>query len=80
MDTVVRTKQGLIEGFSEDGIFKFLGVPYAEPPISALHQQFSMLGEFENHVIDTIGHDPDDTFAAVRAGLVSGRFRLGATS
>jgi predicted kinase len=49
-------------------------------PISALHQQFSMLGEFENHVIETIGHDPDDTFAAVRAGLVSGRFRLGATS
>ena len=33
MDTTVRTKQGLIEGFSEDGIFKFLGVPYAEPPV-----------------------------------------------
>jgi len=33
MDTTVRTKQGLIEGFSEDGIFKFLGVPYAKPPV-----------------------------------------------
>ena len=33
MDTTVRTKQGLIEGFSEDGIFKFLGVSYAEPPV-----------------------------------------------
>ena len=33
MDPTVRTKQGLIEGFSEDGIFKFLGVPYAEPPV-----------------------------------------------
>jgi para-nitrobenzyl esterase len=29
----VRTKQGLIEGFNEAGIFKFLGVPYAEPPV-----------------------------------------------
>jgi para-nitrobenzyl esterase len=29
----VRTTKGLIEGFSEDGVFKFLGVPYAEPPI-----------------------------------------------
>jgi len=33
MNTTVRTKQGLIEGFSEGGIFKFLGVPYAEPPV-----------------------------------------------
>ena len=49
-------------------------------PISALHQQFSTLGEFENHVIETTGHSPDDTFAAVQAGLVSGRFRLTATT
>jgi hypothetical protein len=47
-------------------------------PISALHKQFSMLDEFENHVIETVGHSPDDTLAAVHAGLVSGRFRLGA--
>lgn len=33
MDTTVRSKQGLIEGCRENGIFKFLGVPYAEPPI-----------------------------------------------
>lgn len=33
MATTVRTNQGLIEGFSENGIFKFLGVPYAEPPV-----------------------------------------------
>src|SRR6516225_9625685 len=32
-------------------------------PISALHKQFSMLGEFENHVIQTIGHSPGDTLA-----------------
>jgi len=28
----VRTTKGLIEGFTEEGIFKFFGVPYAEPP------------------------------------------------
>jgi Carboxylesterase family len=33
MAPTVRTKQGLTEGFSEGAIFKFLGVPYAEPPI-----------------------------------------------
>ena len=49
-------------------------------PIGALHRQFSTLGEFENHAIDTAGHRPDDTLAAVHAGLVSGRFRLGPTA
>jgi len=34
MDYAVRTKQGILEGFSEGEIFKFLGVPYAEPPVS----------------------------------------------
>jgi para-nitrobenzyl esterase len=34
MAPTVRTKQGLTEGFSEGGIFKFLGVSYAEPPVS----------------------------------------------
>ena len=47
-------------------------------PISALHQQFSTLGEFENHVIETAGNSPDDTLAAVEEGLVTGRFRLAA--
>jgi broad-specificity NMP kinase len=49
-------------------------------PISALHEQFSTLDEFENHVIETVGHSPEETLAAVHAGLVSGRFRLGATT
>ena len=33
MAPTVRTKQGLTEGFNEGAIFKFLGVPYAEPPV-----------------------------------------------
>jgi hypothetical protein len=47
-------------------------------PISDLHRQFSLLGKFENHVIETVGHRPEDTLAAVHSGLVSGNFRLGA--
>lgn len=35
-DLVVRTRQGLIEGFEEDGIAKFLGVPFARPPLGDL--------------------------------------------
>jgi para-nitrobenzyl esterase len=34
MDPTVRTKQGLTEGLKEEEIFKFLGVPYAEPPVT----------------------------------------------
>jgi predicted kinase len=49
-------------------------------PISALHKQFSMLDEYENHVIETVGHNPDETLAAVHASLVSGRFRLGGST
>ena len=36
MQPIVRTSQGLIEGFAEEGIFKFLGVPYAQPPVGEL--------------------------------------------
>ena len=57
------------------------GETLADPEtISALHQQFSMLGEFEKYVIETAGHSLDDTLAAVQTGLVSGRFRLGTTA
>jgi hypothetical protein len=45
-------------------------------PISALHTRFSMLGELEEHVIDTAGHSPEDTLAGVRTGLQGGRFLL----
>src|SRR5882757_7197110 len=33
---VVRTKQGLLEGFAIEGVNKFLGVPFALPPIGDL--------------------------------------------
>ena len=47
-------------------------------PITALHRRFSMLGELEKHVIDTTGHIPEDTLAAVRAALEGGQFLLSA--
>jgi len=32
----VRIKEGLLEGFQEDGIYKFYGIPYAAPPVGKL--------------------------------------------
>ncbi len=33
---IIITKQGKLEGVFEDGLFKFRGVPYAEPPVGKL--------------------------------------------
>ena len=35
-DLIVKTGQGLIEGFEQDGIRKFFGVPFARPPVGDL--------------------------------------------
>ena len=32
----VQTKYGMVEGFEEDGVKKFLGVPFAQPPVGEL--------------------------------------------
>lgn len=47
-----------------------------EGPVTALWDQFSDLGELEPHVIDTTSHDQDETVAAVRDAVESGRFVL----
>lgn len=47
-------------------------------PIRALHARFSSLERLENHVIETAGHTPEETLAAIEAAVVSGCFRLGA--
>lgn len=36
MDTRVRTKYGVVEGFKEDGLDKWFGVPFAKPPVGEL--------------------------------------------
>lgn len=45
-------------------------------PIFSLWDQFSDLGEWENHAIDTTAHTPSETLAAVRRALEGGRFVL----
>ncbi|MBQ9612819.1 MAG: carboxylesterase/lipase family protein [Lachnospiraceae bacterium] len=34
--TVVRTRDGMLRGSVRDGVYQFLGVPYAAPPVGAL--------------------------------------------
>ena len=34
--TLISTKYGKLEGFQEDGITKWLGIPYAKPPVGEL--------------------------------------------
>ncbi|MBN1189825.1 MAG: carboxylesterase family protein [Dehalococcoidales bacterium] len=34
--TIVKTQQGQVEGFQKDGLFKFYGIPFAQPPVGEL--------------------------------------------
>jgi para-nitrobenzyl esterase len=34
--TLVRTKDGPVQGFINNGIYEFLGIPYATPPVGSL--------------------------------------------
>src|SRR5215468_10045042 len=36
---VVETKEGPVQGFISNGVTKFLGIPYAEPPVGNLRWQ-----------------------------------------
>ncbi|MCV9942113.1 MULTISPECIES: AAA family ATPase [Rhizobium] len=45
-------------------------------PIAELHQQFSSLGPFEQHVVSTEGHDREDTLRTVIEAMRRGTFRL----
>jgi predicted kinase len=47
-------------------------------PIRSLHQQFTDLGPFEEHVLDSTRLTPQDTADAVMHGLSEGTFRLAA--
>jgi adenylate kinase family enzyme len=64
------TSLGRIQSRSEQGLKD-------EAVVRDLYRQFSGLGAFEAHVVDS-GNGPADTVAdMVRAGLTAGRFRLG---
>ena len=36
MEQIVETKYGKVKGFEENGLLKYLGIPYAEQPIGAV--------------------------------------------
>ena len=39
MGTIVETEQGRLEGTLEDSVYRFLGIPYAAPPVGELRWQ-----------------------------------------
>src|SRR5499427_567186 len=39
LSPVVETKEGLVQGFIANGVTRFLGIPYAEPPVGSLRWQ-----------------------------------------
>jgi hypothetical protein len=45
-------------------------------PVSSLHRQFTDIGAFEGHVLDSTLLDPQATADAVLHGLAKGRYRL----
>ena len=56
----VKTAYGLLEGFEEDGVKKFLGVPFAQPPIDDLRWQAPQRVREWRGVLDAkqFGFDP----------------------
>lgn len=36
MNKLIKTKYGMVEGFEENGLLKFLGIPYATQPVGGL--------------------------------------------
>jgi adenylate kinase family enzyme len=45
-------------------------------PIRSLHRQFTNLGLYEPHVLDSTRLTPQDTATAIRHGLTEGTYRL----
>src|SRR6516225_9573098 len=39
LSPVIQTKEGPVQGFISDGVTRFLGIPYAEPPVGSLRWQ-----------------------------------------
>jgi hypothetical protein len=36
IEQFIKTSDGLMQGFHDEGIFKFYGIPYAMPPVGEL--------------------------------------------
>ena len=46
---VVQTAEGPVRGFLKDGVYEFLGIPYAKPPVGPLRRRRPvMLGRVQS--------------------------------
>jgi len=45
-------------------------------PVARMHSEFSALGPYERHVIDSASMSPQDTAEAVRSSVATGTMRL----
>lgn len=45
-------------------------------PVAALHQQFSLLGELEHHVLSIDGKTRQETLEMIISAMQTGKFRL----
>ncbi|MFW9784190.1 MAG: carboxylesterase/lipase family protein [Candidatus Heimdallarchaeota archaeon] len=55
---VINTQSGKIQGYSEDGVEIFMGIPYAEPPVGDLRLNAPVSKEPWNNVLDALEYLP----------------------
>ena len=58
-EIIIDTKQGKIKGYERDGIKKFKGIPYAEPPVGELRFEPSIRKKPWSGVLDCTKFGPD---------------------
>jgi para-nitrobenzyl esterase len=71
--TQVRVQQGMLQGLSEQGVHKFYGVPYAEPPVGERRWQAPVAPSAWS------GVRPAQRFAAAAVQTVGAAFKLRTT-
>ncbi|MFX1574490.1 MAG: carboxylesterase/lipase family protein [Promethearchaeota archaeon] len=58
-EIIIETKQGKIKGYEREGVKKFKGIPYAEPPVGNLRFKPSIRKEPWSGVLDCTKFGPD---------------------
>jgi para-nitrobenzyl esterase len=56
---IIETEAGKIQGYIENGISIFKGIPYAEPPVGELRLNYPVLKEVWDGVIDALKFGPE---------------------
>jgi len=68
LDPVVQTDIGTVRGSSEGGIARFLGIPYAEPPVGPLRLRPPLPRRPASATIDALRFGPKCVQPAFRGG------------